>query len=115
MSVRASLLAALVVGSSLTIAPAVSASPSSPSAASAAPAAPAAPAALAALAAAPSALSAAAGGPSALGATDAVAPEVTSVPVKPEPDGTAVQLDVSVWPQTSGKHPLVLLAHGFGG
>src|SRR6478752_2445986 len=74
MSVRASLLAALVLGSSLAMAPA--------------------PAALAA---------------------DPVSPEVTTVPVGAEPDGTAVRLDVSVWPQTSGKHPVVLLAHGFGG
>src|SRR6478609_218981 len=74
MSVRASLLAALVLGSSLAMAPA--------------------PAALAA---------------------DPVSPEVTTVPVGAEPDGTAVRLDVSVWPQSSGKHPVVLLAHGFGG
>ncbi|WP_235508800.1 alpha/beta fold hydrolase [Terrabacter sp. Root85] len=74
MSVRASLLAALVLGSSLAMAPA--------------------PAALAA---------------------DPVSPEATTVPVGAEPDGTAVRLDVSVWPQSSGKHPVVLLAHGFGG
>lgn len=37
------------------------------------------------------------------------------MPVGAEPDGTAVRLDVSVWPQASGKHPVVLLAHGFGG
>jgi len=74
MSVRASLLAALVLGSSLSMAPA--------------------PAALAA---------------------DPVSPEVATVPVGAEPDGTAVRLDVSVWPQSSGKHPVVLLAHGFGG
>src|SRR6476661_3118206 len=74
MSVRASRLAALVLGSSLAMAPA--------------------PAALAA---------------------DPVSPEVTTVPVGAEPDGTAVRLDVSVWPQSSGKHPVVLLAHGFGG
>ena len=86
MSVRASLLAALVVGSSLTSAPAVSAAPVQSATA-----------------------------PSAVVAADAVTPEVTSVPVGPEPDGTAVQLDVSVWPQSSGKHPVVLLAHGFGG
>ncbi|WP_256795858.1 alpha/beta fold hydrolase [Terrabacter sp. Ter38] len=73
MSVRASLLAALVLGSSLAIAPAPTAR------------------------------------------ADAVAPEVTTVPVGAEPDGTAVRLDVSVWPQASGKHPVVLLAHGFGG
>ncbi|WP_404389305.1 alpha/beta fold hydrolase [Humibacillus xanthopallidus] len=86
MSVRASLLAALVVGSSLTVAPGVSAAPAQSAAA-----------------------------PSAVVAADAVTPEVASVPVGPEPDGTAVQLDVSVWPQSSGKHPVVLLAHGFGG
>ena len=77
MSVRASLVAALVLGSSLTMAPA--------------------PVALAASAA------------------DAVVPEVSTVPVGAEPDGTPVRLDVSVWPQSSGKHAVVLLAHGFGG
>ena len=81
MSVRASLIAALVLGSGLTMAPA------------------------------PSALAAAAVGQ----AADPVAPEVSSVPVGAEPDGTVVRLDVSVWPQSSGKHPVVLLAHGFGG
>ena len=81
MSVRASLIAALVLGSGLTMAPA------------------------------PSALAAASVGQ----AADPVAPEVSSVPVGAEPDGTAVRLDVSVWPQSSGKHPVVLLAHGFGG
>jgi len=84
MSVRASLLAALVVGSRLTLA--------------------AAPAALAAPAA-----------PAVAPAADPVTPEATTVPVGAEPDGTPVRLDVSVWPQTSGKHPVVLLAHGFGG
>ncbi len=81
MSVRASLIAALVLGSGLAMAPA------------------------------PSALAAAAVGQ----AADPVAPEVSSVPVRAEPDGTPVRLDVSVWPQSSGKHPVVLLAHGFGG
>src|SRR6478752_8022521 len=84
MSVRASLLAALVVGSSLTLA--------------------AAPAALAAPAA-----------PAVAPAADPVTPQATTVPVGAEPDGTPVRLDVSVWPQTGGKHPVVLLAHGFGG
>src|SRR6478752_4725823 len=84
MSVRASLLAALVVGSSLTLA--------------------AAPAALAAPAA-----------PAVAPAADPVTPQATTVAVGAEPDGTPVRLDVSVWPQTSGKHPVVLLAHGFGG
>src|SRR3954468_5209808 len=77
MSVRAPLLAALVLGSSLALAPA--------------------PAALAAPAA------------------DPVAPQPTTIPVGAEPDGTPVGLDVSVWPQASGKHPVVLLAHGCGG
>ena len=98
MSVRASLLAALVVGSSLTIAPASSAvAVARPEMANGATTA------VAFADVAPDA------------AADVVAPEVTSVPVGPEPDGTAVRLDVSVWPQTSGKHPVVLLAHGFGG
>ncbi len=44
-----------------------------------------------------------------------MSPEVTTVPVRAEPDGTPVRLDVSVWPQSSGRHPVVLLAHGFGG
>jgi ABC-2 type transport system ATP-binding protein len=48
-------------------------------------------------------------------AADAVTPEVSTVNVVPEPDGTAVALDVSIYPQASGKHPVVLLAHGFGG
>ncbi len=91
MSVRAPLLAALVVGTSLAVAPAP-----------AAVAAPAHPAVLPAV-------------PVAAPAADAATPEVTSVPVGPEPDGTAVRLDVSVWPQASGTHPVVLLAHGFGG
>src|SRR3954467_1138801 len=77
MSVRAPLLAALVLGSSLALAPA--------------------PVALAAQAAEP------------------IAPQPTTVSVGAEPDGTPVRLDVSVWPQASGKHPVVLLAHGFGG
>ena len=39
-----------------------------------------------------------------------------TVPVGPEPDGTAVTLDASVFaPVGSGRHPGVLLAHGFGG
>ncbi|MEO7753088.1 MAG: alpha/beta fold hydrolase [Terracoccus sp.] len=46
----------------------------------------------------------------------AAAPEAAMLPVGPEPDGAAVSLDVSFWPQADGKrHPLVLLAHGFGG
>ncbi|WP_344062092.1 alpha/beta fold hydrolase [Terrabacter lapilli] len=74
MSVRAPLLAALLLGSSLAMAPAPSAQ-----------------------------------------AADPVTPQATTVPVGAEPDGTPVRLDVSVWPQTGGKHPVVLLAHGFGG
>ncbi|WP_374970882.1 alpha/beta fold hydrolase [Terrabacter sp. BE26] len=78
MSVRAPLLAALLLGSSLATAPA-------PAAWAAAPVA------------------------------DPVSPQPTTVPVGAEPDGTPVRLDVSVWPQPSGRHPVVLLAHGFGG
>ena len=85
MSVRASLLAALVLGSSLTIAPARRRRGSR------------------------------AGCRPRRRLPTRVPPEVTSVPVGAEPDGTAVRLDVSVWPQSSGKHPVVLLAHGFGG
>ncbi len=100
MSVRASLLAGLVLGTSLTMAPAPGAlaapAPAAPAPAAVAPAAPTAPAL-----AAP--------------AADPIAPEASTVTVGPEPDGTAVRLDVSVWPQSSGRHPVVLLAHGFGG
>src|SRR6478672_4368741 len=77
MSVRPPILAALVLVSSLAMAPA--------------------PAALAA------------------DAVDPVAPQAMTVPVGAEPDGTPVRLDVSVWPQVTGRHPVVLLAHGFGG
>jgi ABC-2 type transport system ATP-binding protein len=42
--------------------------------------------------------------------------EALTVPVGPEPDGTPVTLDVSVYGQPGGgRHPVVLLAHGFGG
>src|SRR6478735_6070687 len=85
MSVRASLVAALAIGAGLAIAPG--------------PAAIAAPAPL----------------PATAPAADPVSPEVTTIPVRAEPDGTPVRLDVSVWPQSSGRHPVVLLAHGFGG
>ncbi|WP_323096067.1 alpha/beta fold hydrolase [Intrasporangium sp. YIM S08009] len=43
------------------------------------------------------------------------APVAQQVSVRSEPDGTPVRLDVSVYPQTTGRHPVVLLAHGFGG
>ena len=61
-----------------------------------------------------------AGAPSAVAATDAPAGDTTettiSVPVRAEPDGSAVSLDASiVSPGTAGPHPAVLLAHGFGG
>lgn len=100
MSVRAPLLAALLLGPSLAMAPASAAL-----------------AATAASAAAPAAARAAARAavPAADPAADPVTPQATTVPVGPEPDGTPVRLDVSVWPQSSGKHPVVLLAHGFGG
>ena len=100
MSVRASLIAALVALTSLASVPAAAAA----SAASAA----AASADSGASAVQPAAVAA-------VRAADPVTPEVASVPVGPEPDGTAVRLDISVWPQASGKHPVVLLAHGFGG
>ena len=42
--------------------------------------------------------------------------EELSVKAAPEPDGTPVTLDVSIWPGTGAEpHPAVLLAHGFGG
>ncbi len=58
--------------------------------------------------------------PGALAATDApdsgVTEQALTVPVRAEPDGTAVTLDASVFaPATAGPHPAVLLAHGFGG
>ena len=38
------------------------------------------------------------------------------MPVRAEPDGSAVTLDASVFtPTSAGPHPAVLLAHGFGG
>ncbi|MDV3219925.1 alpha/beta fold hydrolase [Intrasporangium sp.] len=44
------------------------------------------------------------------------AAEDLTVQVGPEPDGTAVTLDAAVWtPAGGGPHPVVLLAHGFGG
>jgi ABC-2 type transport system ATP-binding protein len=42
--------------------------------------------------------------------------EALTVPVRPEPDGTPVTLDAAVYGQPGGgRHPVVLLAHGFGG
>ena len=47
---------------------------------------------------------------------EAVAEQTVSVPVGAEPDGSAVTLDGSVFtPSSTGPHPAVLLAHGFGG
>ncbi len=44
------------------------------------------------------------------------AEQTLTVPVGAEPDGTAVTLDATLFtPATSGPHPAVLLAHGFGG
>jgi ABC-2 type transport system ATP-binding protein len=74
MPVRAPLIAALVLGAGLAIAPVPTAS-----------------------------------------AADPVATETTLVPVRAEPDGIPVKLDVTVWPQPAGRHPVALLAHGFGG
>ncbi|MCU1537978.1 MAG: transporter related protein [Humibacillus sp.] len=99
MSVRASLAAALVVGAALAAVPGVPAT--------------AAPqrTTVSAVAARPAGVAVS----PARQTADAVAPEVLKVPVRSEPDGTAVTLDVSVFPQSSGRHPAVLLAHGFGG
>ncbi len=45
-----------------------------------------------------------------------IADEEVRVPVGPEPDGTAVSLDVTIRsPQAPGVRPAVVLAHGFGG
>ncbi len=45
-----------------------------------------------------------------------VAEERLIVPVKAEPDGIPVSLEVAIWrPPSGGPHPAVLLAHGFGG
>ncbi len=47
---------------------------------------------------------------------DQSAPVAAKLPVRAEPDGAAVQLDISFYGQSDGtRHPLVLLAHGFGG
>jgi len=56
----------------------------------------------------------------ALGAAPAHAADVAEtqqmVSTGAEPDGTPVQLDVSVFtPGTAGRHPAIVLAHGFGG
>ena len=45
-----------------------------------------------------------------------VAEERLTVPVKAEPDGILVSLEVAIWrPASGGPHPAVVLAHGFGG
>ena len=51
------------------------------------------------------------------GATDPpVSQETASLPVGAEPDGGAVTLDTTTFrPASAGRHPAVLLAHGFGG
>ena len=47
---------------------------------------------------------------------DQSVPVAARLPVRSEPDGSPVQLDVSFYGQADGtRHPLVLLAHGFGG
>lgn len=43
------------------------------------------------------------------------APQVIRVPVGSEPDGSAVDLDASLYSPGAGRHPAILLAHGFGG
>ncbi len=48
--------------------------------------------------------------------TTSVTEDRLTVPVKAEPDGIPVSLDIAIWrPQSGGPHPAVLLAHGFGG
>jgi ABC-2 type transport system ATP-binding protein len=48
--------------------------------------------------------------------SESVTEQTISVPVRAEPDGTPVALDSSVFtPSSTGPHPAVLLAHGFGG
>ena len=57
-----------------------------------------------------------AAGSTSLAAASAAATENLKVPVGAEPDGTAVTLDAAVWtPPGDDRHPVVLLAHGFGG
>ncbi|MDN5766133.1 MAG: alpha/beta fold hydrolase [Humibacillus sp.] len=47
---------------------------------------------------------------------DLPTPVAARLPVRAEPDGTRVSLDISFYGQPDGaRHPLVLLAHGFGG
>ncbi|MDQ2782237.1 MAG: CocE/NonD family hydrolase [Actinomycetota bacterium] len=51
-----------------------------------------------------------------VGPTGAVTEQAATVPVRAEPDGTPVTLDTSTFtPGTAGRHPALLLAHGFGG
>ena len=73
--------------------------------------------ALAVVATASAALTAPAWGGPAVGATTtAAASQDLSVPVGAEADGSPVTLDAEVWtPAGGGRHPAVLLAHGFGG
>ncbi|MDQ2796385.1 MAG: lysophospholipase, partial [Actinomycetota bacterium] len=50
------------------------------------------------------------------GPAGAVVEQSATVPVRAEPDGTSVTLDTSTFtPGTAGRHPALLLAHGFGG
>jgi ABC-2 type transport system ATP-binding protein len=59
---------------------------------------------------------AASGAAVASGGGDGVREQVLQVPVGAEPDGRAVTLDATVYlPAGAGRHPAVLLAHGFGG
>ncbi len=80
-----------------------------------------------AVALATSALAAGAAGAAGVSAAGAVAPAYAQdapayadtnvrVPVRAEPDGTAVDLDATLTlPNSPGPHPALLLAHGFGG
>lgn len=45
-----------------------------------------------------------------------IEPTSVRIPTGPEPDGTEVELDADVYlPESSGPHPALILAHGFGG
>lgn len=48
-------------------------------------------------------------------AAESPAPEPLTLQVGPEPDGTAVSIDATVYLPAARPAPAVLLAHGFGG
>ena len=53
--------------------------------------------------------------PTRAGAAEPVQVTTQRVPVRAEPDGTPVDLDVAVYKAGNGQQPAVLLGHGFGG